>query len=171
MRRHWLGLALTAAVFLLDRVTKLWIEAQVDFYQTISVIPGFFAIVHSENRGMAFGLGNDGASAFTRLVLILVSLGVLGALAYFSWNSLRRGVAMTPDAWAMYLVAGGALGNLYDRVARGSVTDFLDVYLGDYHWPTFNIADCAITIGALVLIGQALRGERNEKARKAQVAG
>lgn len=168
MQRHWLGLALTAVVFLLDRVSKLWIEAKVGLYETIDVIPGFFAIVHSENRGMAFGLGNEGATPFTRALLIVVSLGVLGALAYFSWNSLKRATPMTADAWALYLVAGGALGNLYDRILSGAVTDFLDVALGSYHWPTFNVADCAITVGALALIVQAVRGERSQKA---QVAG
>lgn len=160
MQKQWLGLALTAVVVLLDRVSKLWIEANVDFTRTIDVIPGLFAIIHSENRGMAFGLGNEGATPLTRMVLIAVSVGVLGALAYSFWSSLKKPSAMTLDAWALYLVAGGALGNLYDRAIRGSVTDFLDVYVGTYHWPTFNIADCAITVGALVLIAGALRPQR-----------
>ena len=161
---HWAGLALTIAVVALDRVTKLWIEAKLGVYDTHEVIPGLFSIVHSENRGMAFGLGNDGATWFTRAILIGVSVAVLGALAYGVWHGKRAGSSgKATEAWALFLVAGGAIGNLYDRILRGSVTDFLDVYVGSYHWPTFNVADSAITIGALILVIQAVRDDRKRK--------
>ena len=163
MARAWMGLALAAGVYALDRVTKLWIDAQVSLYETHEVIPGFFNIVHSENRGMAFGLGNDGATWLTRLVLIGVSLIVLGVLAYGVWQG-RHG--QSNDLWALFLVAGGAAGNLYDRLLRGSVTDFFDVYLGSYHWPTFNVADMAITVGALLLAFHTLRNERRGKPER-----
>jgi signal peptidase II len=165
MQKHWAGLALTLAVVALDRVTKLWVDAKLNLYDTIPVLPGLFNIVHSENRGMAFGIGNDGATWYTRLILIGVSLAVLGALAYGVWQG-KRASQQSPskalESWALFLVAGGAIGNLYDRIVRGSVTDFLDIYVGTYHWPTFNISDCAITVGALVLVALALLGERKQ---------
>jgi signal peptidase II len=167
MPRHWAGLALTLGVVVIDRLTKLWIEAKVNLYDTVAVIPGLFNIVHSENRGMAFGIGNDGATWFTRLLLIGLSVAVLGALGYGVWYS-KRADAGSPtkaaETWALFLVAGGAVGNLYDRVVRGSVTDFLDFYYGEYHFATFNIADSAITLGALILVALALMGERKHGA-------
>jgi signal peptidase II len=165
MPRHWAGLALTLAVVALDRATKLWVDANLQPYASLEIIPGFFNLVHSENRGMAFGIGNDGATWYTRLILIGLSVAVLGALAYGVWNGKRAATATkATEAWALFLVAGGAIGNLYDRVVRGSVTDFLDVYVGTYHWPTFNVADCAITVGALILVAVALIGERKHGA-------
>src|SRR3982751_203638 len=154
MPRHWMGLALALGVVALDRVTKLWIQSNVNLYDTHTVIPGFFNIVHGENHGMAFGLGNDGATVFTRLFLIAISLGVLAVLGYAVWKG-RRG--QSDDIWALFLVVGGALGNLYDRILYGSVTDFLDVYIGAYHWPTFNVADMGASIGAGLLILHAAK--------------
>jgi signal peptidase II len=160
MPRHWLGLALALGVVVLDRITKLWIQSNVNLYDTHTVIPGFFNIVHGENHGMAFGLGNDGATVFTRLFLIAISLGVLAVLGYAVWKG-RRG--QNGDSWALFLVVGGAFGNLYDRILYGSVTDFLDVYVGSYHWPTFNIADMGVSIGAVLLILHALKEDRRRK--------
>ena len=153
--KPWTGIAIAAAVLALDRLTKVWVEARVGVYDTIVVAPGLFNIVHSENRGMAFGIGNDGATPFTRIVLIAVSLVILGVLAW-GFRSARH-TAHPSDALALFVVASGALGNLYDRIVYGQVTDFLDVYVGTHHWPTFNVADSAITVGAIWIALNALR--------------
>jgi signal peptidase II len=164
MRRHWLGLALTAGVVALDRLTKIWVESSIDLYDVRVVVPGLFNIVHSQNRGIAFGILNEGASDFSRVLLIAVSLAVLAYLAASIWRG-AHGQALSQ--WSVYLIAGGALGNLYDRIARGSVTDFLDVYAGGYHWPTFNVADSAITLGALWLLVELWREDRKRKLAEA----
>ena len=154
--KPWTGIAVSAAAIVVDRLTKLWIEASLSLYDTIEVIPGLFNIVHSENRGMAFGIGNEGATPLTRLLLIGISIVVLGVLAW-GYRTARH----SSEALPLFLVAGGAVGNLYDRIVHGRVTDFLDVFVGEYHWPTFNVADMAITIGALWIALHALRDKQS----------
>ena len=113
---------MTLGAVALDRATKLWVDANIQDFATIEIIPGFLNLVHSENRGMAFGIGNDGATWYTRLILIGLSVAVLGALGYGVWNGKRAATATkATEAWALFLVAGGAIGNLYDRVVRGSI--------------------------------------------------
>lgn len=153
----------SAAVFALDRVTKLVIRERVTPWDSYTVIPGFFNIVHTENRGAAFGLFADSSSELRTVLLIALALGVMlfiTALLVQPWRSgliptltLRVGLA---------LVLGGAMGNVYDRVARGAVTDFLEFYWGSYVFPTFNIADSAITIGAGLLLIDMWRGRHRQ---------
>lgn len=151
MTRRLLPFLLSAALFVVDRLSKVWIDRNIGAFDTWAIIPGFFNIIHAENRGMAFSLMADWTSAWRGLFLIGVSSAVLIFVVVMLWQAktlLQRS--------ALTLVLGGAAGNLYDRVVRGSVTDFLDVYVGDYHWPTFNVADSAITVGALLLVSELL---------------
>jgi signal peptidase II len=135
-----------AAIFALDRVTKIWIERTVSAWDIIAVIPGLFNIIHSENTGMAFSLLADADPMIRKLVLIGLAGAVLCFVVWMLWKSTGR-----LQRAALSLVLGGASGNLYDRIVRGSVTDFLDFYFGDFHWATFNFADSAITIGAILI--------------------
>jgi signal peptidase II len=149
--RRLLPFLLSAALFVVDRLSKVWIDRNIGAFDTWAIIPGFFNIIHAENRGMAFSLMADWTSAWRGLFLIGVSSAVLIFVVVMLWQAktlLQRS--------ALTLVLGGAAGNLYDRVVRGSVTDFLDVYVGDYHWPTFNVADSAITVGALLLVSELI---------------
>ena len=152
---RWLGPVAALAVIATDRVTKRWVESSIELWSARPVVPGFFDLVHSQNRGMAFGLMNDGAGETTRYILIAVSLAVLAFLVHLTvraWSEARESVPLP-----LFLVLGGAIGNLWDRVQRGYVTDFLDFHAGGWSWPAFNIADSAITVGALWLIWQMLR--------------
>lgn len=151
MNPRLLPFLLAAALFLADRSSKVWVGRNLGAFDTWVIVPGFFNLIHAENRGMAFSLMADWTSAWRELFLLGVSSAVLLLVARMLWQ------ANTPlQRAALTLVLGGAAGNLYDRVVRGSVTDFLDVYLGDYHWPTFNVADSAITVGALLLVSELL---------------
>jgi len=145
--------ALSAAIFVLDRLTKWWIESHVSFYDVYKVIPGFFQIVHTQNRGIAFGIFNDGASESSSLILIVFSVVILGFISALLWHYAR---SIENEHWTLRyglaLVLGGAVGNVFDRIARGAVTDFLDFYWGHWHFPSFNVADSAITIGAGLLL-------------------
>ena len=154
MQARLMPYLLAVAILALDRLTKLAIERKVEFYETYPVIPGFFQIVHTQNRGIAFGLFNDGATETSSGILILFSLVILGFIAALLWHAGR---AMQAEHWTLRYglgaILGGALGNVYDRVAhQGSVTDFLDFYWGRMHFPVFNVADSAITIGAGLLL-------------------
>lgn len=144
---------LIPGLFALDWITKRWIEGNVSFWDTHVVIPGFFSIVHAQNRGAAFSILADAPDAVRGLVLIGMSGMVTLAVAWMFRSSLVKPETYTAAGrLALALVLGGALGNLYDRILRGSVTDFLLLYWRDYQFPAFNVADSAISVGAVLLL-------------------
>lgn len=147
MRKYQLLTA--AAVLLVDRATKLLVQARLPEAHSITVIPGLFQFAHWENTGAAFSMFADSASPWRTAGLIAFSVLAITVVMTLLWNS---GPQLTPTTLALSLVLGGAAGNLWDRVTKGTVTDFLDFYIGDHHWPPFNIADSAIVIGALLLM-------------------
>jgi len=148
-----------ALVFALDRVTKAIIDARVSFFDTYKVIPGFFDIVRSQNRGVAFGIFNDSTSEWRTTMLIVATLVAVVAVSAMLWNARR----LDPlSRWGLALILGGATGNLFDRVVWGRVTDFLVFYIRDYQWPAFNMADSAIVVGSGLLILNMLRAKRVE---------
>lgn len=152
MSSRLLGYGVAATVFLLDRVSKSIIRAHVSLWDTFVVIPGFFNIVHAENRGAAFGLFSDVDSEWRTFFLLGLSLLVLALVAAALWHPSGSTAGGRWFRFGLSLVLGGALGNMYDRLVHGTVTDFLDLYIGSYHWPSFNVADSAITSGAALLI-------------------
>jgi signal peptidase II len=146
-RLRWLWLTLT--VVLADRASKAWFESQTVEGWHRELIPNFIYLVHSRNPGIAFGVFADSPSATTRILLILGSAAVIAALAWL-FVAGHSGGSLTAAGLALLL--GGATGNVTDRIVHGAVTDFFEVWLGSYHWPAFNVADSAITIGAALII-------------------
>ena len=146
---------LAGFVLLFDQATKAVVVERFTAQTAIPVIPGLFRLVRVENTGMAFGLLNDSPSPLVFGLLTLVSAALLGFVAYLLWTS------QTPSAlggFGLALILGGAAGNVVDRLVRGKVIDFLDFYLGTYHWPAFNVADSGIVIGAALLMIDLMRG-------------
>ena len=145
-------LALAAGVAGADQLTKAWAIAHLD--GPVAVLPSLnLVLVH--NRGAAFGLLAQ-AGGWQRWFFIVAG----SAIAVFVFEWLRRS-ARAGGRWmpaGLSLLLGGAFGNLWDRVARGAVVDFVDIHYGPYHWPAFNVADSAITVGAVLLIAVSLRG-------------
>jgi signal peptidase II len=160
-RLRWLWL--TLAIVLLDRATKAWFEARTVEGWRHEVIHNFIYLVHSRNPGIAFGVLADSASAVTRFVLIAGSLFVIGVLAWLLVAG-KSGSAMGNAGLALLL--GGAAGNVADRIFHGAVTDFFEVWFGAYHYPAFNIADSAITIGAVLILLDVLFGRKQETPRQ-----
>ena len=148
---------LAAIVFALDRITKRIIEARVSVLDSHPVIPGFFDIVHARNRGAAFSMFADSTSPWRPFFLIGLSLAALVLVAGILRNAARLG---RPTAYGLSLILGGALGNVFDRIVSGAVTDFLDFYIGSLHWPAFNVADSAIVTGSGLLLISLLRPKR-----------
>ncbi len=146
-----------AGVFALDRLSKWLIESNVSAMDTVQVIPGLFNIVHSENRGIAFGIMNDSSNEWRTALLIVLSAAAVVFVASILWNAQRLD---RYSFWGLALILGGAAGNVFDRAVWGRVTDFLDFYLGEYHWHTFNVADSAIVIGSGLLLIDLLRPKR-----------
>ena len=144
-----LYLLLAAGVFLADRFTKTLIESGMTLYQSRPVIPGFFHIVYAKNQGIAFGLFADSSSGVKTFALVFLSSLALAGVAMLLWTADPSSAKMSAG---LSLILGGALGNLFDRVQYGSVVDFLDFFILNYHWPVFNLADSAIVIGAALLM-------------------
>ena len=153
--------SLAAVIFALDRLTKRIIEARFSVFDTHTVIPGFFDIVHARNRGGAFSMFADSTSAWRPFFLIGLSLAALVLVAAILRNSARLD---RPTAIGLSLILGGALGNVFDRIVSGAVTDFLDFYIGELHWPAFNLADSAIVIGSGLLLIGLLRPKQQQPA-------
>jgi signal peptidase II len=145
--------AVVAGVWLLDRLTKWIIETRVSSWDNYVVIPGFFSIVHTQNSGAAFGLFSDSASEWRATFLIGLSLAVMALVAVMLIQTFRASaMASMVLRYGLALVLGGALGNLFDRVRVGTVTDFLLFYVGPYQWPVFNVADTSISVGAGLIL-------------------
>jgi signal peptidase II len=146
--------ALSAIIFALDRITKRIIESHMSVFDTYTVIPGFFDIVHARNRGAAFSMFAESTSPWRPVFLIGLSLAALVLVA----GILRKASRLDkPTAIGLSLILGGALGNVFDRIVSGAVTDFLDFYIGALHWPAFNVADSAIVVGSALLLLSLLR--------------
>ena len=147
-----LAITIAGVVFVLDRTTKMWIEAKVSVYDTIEVIPGIFNIVHTRNRGAAFGMLASASEAVRLTVLVGIAGVILGLIGWMLWQATKAGASGSQlNRLSLALVLGGAVGNLYDRILAGGVTDFLQVFLGTYEWPSFNVADSAICVGATLM--------------------
>ena len=136
-------------VFVLDRITKDLVKTNLSLWDTRAVIPGLFNIVHSENPGIAFGMLATLVNPWRSLILIGFSIVVL---AIISAVLLRMGGTGQLLRMGLALVMGGAAGNLYDRIVHGTVTDFVELHVGDHYFPAFNVADSAITVGACLLL-------------------
>ena len=153
LRLRWLSL--TLVVVLLDRATKAWIESRPLTFFPHVVIRNYFNIIYSRNPGIAFSFFSNSNSTGTRILLIVGSLLIIALIA---WLLVAGRDASRANAIGLSLLLGGAAGNLTDRIVHGAVTDFLEVWLRFVPlpifnpWPTFNVADAAVTIGAALLI-------------------
>jgi len=162
MKPRLVSAVIIAAVVILDRVTKLYIQMRFSPFDIVPVIPKYFNIVHSENPGAAFGMLADSSSPWRSWFLIGISVAVMAVIGELLWRTPGSGEGHMMRA-GLALVFGGAMGNLWDRAFRGAVTDFLQVFLGPYEFPSFNVADSAITIGAGLLLLDLWRS-RHHKA-------
>ena len=155
-------LAIAVAVVIVDQLTKQWIMTNFALHEQQSIIPGFFDLVYVTNTGAAFGFLAGSKTWLRQVFFIAVSIVAL-VVIFYAYDHLKKQARIF--IYALGLIAGGAVGNLIDRLRFGSVVDFLDFYLGTHHWPAFNAADSAITTGvALFLLGTLLQ-HRKEKRR------
>lgn len=146
------GFAIAVAVALLDQLTKWWILEVVMRPPRVIEVTSFFNLVLGRNTGISFGMFGD-AGAATAWVLPVVAAAVIVLLAAWMLRTDRVLIGAS-----LGFIIGGAVGNVIDRFRHGAVIDFLDVHAMGYHWPAFNVADSAITIGAALLIGDSLLG-------------
>ncbi len=152
-RLPWL-LLISALVMLSDHMSKSWVTAHVHLGGAIPILPGILRITHWTNEGAAFSLFADSASP-NMVRWGLIGFSLFAALAVFV-AMFRLGNRFTLTTVALALIFGGALGNVHDRIAYGSVVDFIEVHILRYHWPDFNVADSAIVTGACMLLLDSL---------------
>ena len=149
---RWLSLSLL--VIVLDQISKFWIDGTFQYGEGIA-LTSFFNLVHARNTGAAFSfLANEGG--WQRFFFIGIATAASILIVYL----LRKHAEERGFCLALSLVLGGALGNLIDRVRFGYVVDFLDFYYAGWHFPAFNVADSAISVGAALLIWDSLRSQK-----------
>jgi signal peptidase II len=153
IRWLWLTLAVVAA----DRASKAWFEMSTIEGWRHEVVHNFIYLVHSANPGIAFSFFADSSSSWLRTILISGSILMVGILMWLLMGG-RTGGPMTFAGLA--LLIAGATGNVTDRILHGAVTDFFEVWIGSYRWPAFNVADSAITVGAALVLLDALFGAK-----------
>ncbi|MFH1122933.1 MAG: signal peptidase II [Pseudomonadota bacterium] len=139
---------LPLAVIALDQITKVVVSRILQLHETVPVIRGLFNLVHLRNRGIAFGLLNRPGNDYVFYLLTIVTIGAV-LLMLFWFTRLRDEDRRIK--FGLSLIIGGAVGNLIDRLRLNEVIDFLDFHIGPYHWPAFNVADSAITVGTIWL--------------------
>ena len=134
---------------IIDQLTKFFIVKYLPLHHTVPVVPGLFNIIHIKNAGGAFGLLADLSPGMRTFVFLFISSLAVGLILYFYLKTPQTHIWL---AVGFALIFGGAVGNLIDRIRFGVVTDFLDFYISKYHWPAFNIADSAISIGIGIFV-------------------
>ena len=154
------SLLLAAVIIVIDQASKWWILEKVMIPPRVIEVTSFFNLVMTWNRGVSFGLFNND-SPYNALILSAVAFAISGALLVWLARTHRPILACGLGA-----VIGGAIGNLVDRVRFGAVADFLDFHIWGYHWPAFNVADSAITIGVAVLIVDSLTAAPEERRKE-----
>ena len=161
-------LLISLAVLLADQWSKWLVEQRLPLYSVEPVIPGFLNFTHVKNPGVAFGFLASLGRESGPWILSLLGLFALSLVGLYFWRLDRSQRLLLT---ALGLILGGAVGNLVDRMAAGMVTDFIDVYVGTYHWHTFNVADSAITVGIVLIAWDSLRGSKtSEQAEQATEA-
>ena len=144
----------TVLMILLDQITKVYIDTSMQLHDSLPVIQGFFSITYVRNPGAAFGFLAGASPLFRYLFFVAVTVTAIVLILFYLRKNREEEQRVT---FSLSLILSGAIGNLIDRVRLGEVIDFLDVYFGSYHWPAFNVADSAISIGAVILLIELIR--------------
>jgi signal peptidase II len=150
MKGNWIiTSSLALGIFAADQAVKLLVMDHIELFGRTTVIPGFLDLVHTVNRGAAFGFLNTTAIDWQVPLFIGATIIALGVIIWLLATTRKRDYI---TATSLGLIAGGALGNLLDRLLYGHVVDYLYFHINEYYWPAFNLADSAITVGAATLV-------------------
>ena len=162
MKKNLIIFILVAAVIVfLDQFTKAVIVKNFFLHESMPIIDGLFNIVYVMNPGAAFGFLAGASETFRYIFFIGITVLVIALIIYYLVKSTSQNIIYIIS---LTLIFGGALGNLIDRIRFGAVVDFLDVYIGTAHWPAFNVADSAITVGAVLMIWGMITQHKKETA-------
>ncbi len=151
--KRLIWISIIANVFFLDIFTKLLVKRFVPFYGEKVVIPHFFSITNIVNRGTVFGFFSTHGNPYLYHLFLILSIFAFLLILYIFFRTPSNEIIAN---LSFSFIIGGALGNIFDRIVNGGVTDFIDIYYGSFRWPTFNLADSFITIGAILIIGEMI---------------
>jgi len=146
-KKHLIFAGISGFILILDQWTKWLILRELTIHATLPVIPGFFNIVHVQNPGGAFGIFAGESTMIRAALFVFIALIAVGLVFYLHYRTPPEYRLLTAG---FALIFSGALGNLIDRIRYGKVIDFIDVHVGTWHWPAFNVADSAISVGMVV---------------------
>ena len=149
--RRFAPFLVAVVIFALDQWSKMWIRANYPIAYAEAKITGFFNLVHAENPGAAFSMFDTAPHVVRVTVLVGLALVIVGLIVLALLDKIKL-VETQFARMALGLVLGGAIGNLFDRVHAGTVTDFLEFYRGSYYFPAFNLADSSIFCGACLML-------------------
>ena len=150
------------AVIVLDQITKAAIVAKFFLHESYTIVAGFFNLVYVMNPGAAFGFLANASATFRHFFFTGITIAVILLIIYYVMKSKPQNMLMVIS---LTLIFAGAVGNLIDRIRFGAVVDFLDVYIGTAHWPAFNVADSAISVGAVLMIwGMIMNREKTHSS-------
>jgi signal peptidase II len=153
--------SIVGIVLVLDQVTKYVVEARIRLHDVIIVIPGFFNLTHVRNKGAAFGILSSLPEVWRSAFFIMVTIIAVAAIIVLIMKTHER-----LPVYAFSLIVGGAVGNVIDRIRYGEVVDFIQWYVKSHYWPSFNMADSAISIGVALLAVEMLFGKRQEQIQQ-----
>ena len=142
-------------------MAKALVDRYMDLHESHAIVEGLARLTYVQNRGAAFGILSDADLPYQSLLFSVVSILALGAIAVYAW---KLPVTSRLPRAALALIMGGAVGNLLDRMRLGYVIDYVDVYWGRHHWPAFNVADSAISVGVALLVLDILKNPQSETA-------
>lgn len=148
-------------IMALDQITKSIVMTRFELHEVFPVIPDFFNLIYIMNPGAAFGFLANASETFRYIFFTGVTALALVLIIYYLVKSNPRNLLLSGS---LTLIFGGAVGNLIDRLRFGAVVDFLDVYIGSAHWPAFNVADSAITVGAILMIWEMILNRKNKQS-------
>jgi len=157
-RRFSILIGISLVVLVSDQFTKYLVDSHFRLYESVTIVENFFHLTYVRNKGAAFGMLADSAIRIPFFITVSV-LAALGILWYFNHARHLQNLAII----ALSLIFSGAVGNLIDRIRFGEVIDFLDIHWYEHHWPAFNVADSAITVGVALLLLDVWREERQKK--------
>lgn len=158
-KKYWITWLTVIVVLIFDQLTKYHIYTSLDLHHTLPVIPGFFNITHIRNPGAAFGFLAESSPLLRYIFFTGVSVAAILLIIYYLKLQYERDPL---TVLSLSLILAGALGNMIDRVRFGEVIDFLDFHIGNAHWPAFNVADTAISLGAFLLFLALIKGKEKK---------
>ena len=162
MKKYGLFFLAVLMIYILDQLTKYWVIVSLPLHESIPVLEGFFHLTHIRNPGAAFGFLAGMDPLFRSVFFIAANILAMGLIFFYLFKKTGQGYSLL--ILGLSMVMAGALGNLTDRLRFGEVVDFLDFFLGSWHWPAFNVADASITTGALLIVWKIWKMDKKDEA-------